>query len=333
MSRRSLLKLPFDSLIEKYDYYIEGKVNFCVYKKKDGRYYNIRLIKNNKMVLSISKNTDLIIWDLETNTLDKILKGDKEEIHLTEVLNDNRIISLYQNNLIRIWDINTGLYKKILYDHVDDIIIYRNNCIINVNNTEIHIWNPDTEKIERIIPETLEIILCMDNKIIGMADCYLKIIDLQSGKLIRSFEGHTKNIENLHIFDSERIISSSYDNTIRIWNIITGICENIIETKGIELLLVFSDKTIITTWYSTIRIWKDYKNIQNLEGCTGKITILKILPDERLISVDGSVIRIWNLDSLKCEQVFCNKYIIKSLYTLEDGRIITCDAHSIRVWK
>ena len=47
--------------------------------------------------------------------------------------------------------------------------------------------------------------------------------DVQSGLLLKTLQGHTEVVRTLQ-FDSEKVVSGSYDGTVRIWNIKTGDC-------------------------------------------------------------------------------------------------------------
>lgn len=68
----------------------------------------------------------------------------------------------------------------------------------------------------------------------------IRLCDLRSGKVLRTFKGHNSDISQARFFDNDQlVISSSLDGTTRIWD----------ATSGIELcsLISFDDGTWVTT--------------------------------------------------------------------------------------
>ena len=57
----------------------------------------------------------------------------------------------------------------------------------------------------------------------GSDDDTIKLWDLQTGKLIKSFEGHTKIIEAIAFSpDGKYIASASDDMTVELWDVAAG---------------------------------------------------------------------------------------------------------------
>jgi len=53
----------------------------------------------------------------------------------------------------------------------------------------------------------------------------IKLWDIETGKCIRTFEGHQEEVESVAFSpDGKLILSGSYDDTIRLWDIKTGRC-------------------------------------------------------------------------------------------------------------
>jgi len=51
----------------------------------------------------------------------------------------------------------------------------------------------------------------------------LRLWDLSTGKEIRQFEGHTKDVRRVAISpDGKQLLSGSYDGTMRLWDLQTG---------------------------------------------------------------------------------------------------------------
>jgi WD40 repeat protein len=57
----------------------------------------------------------------------------------------------------------------------------------------------------------------------GPADASLVLWDLATGKEIRRFEGHTKDVRRVAVSrDGKRLLSGSFDGTMRLWDIASG---------------------------------------------------------------------------------------------------------------
>ena len=95
---------------------------------------------------------------------------------------------------------------------------------------------------------------------LGSLDSTVRIWDIKTGELLKTFNGHTHIVESVSWdTNSERIASGSLDKTVRIWDIKTG-----------ELLKTFNGHTDNVTsvswdtnseriasgsWDNTVRIW------------------------------------------------------------------------------
>ena len=56
----------------------------------------------------------------------------------------------------------------------------------------------------------------------GWSDQTLKLWDLNLGKVIRTFRGHTGNVTDVHFCNGEQALSGSKDGTIRLWDVASG---------------------------------------------------------------------------------------------------------------
>jgi WD40 repeat protein len=123
--------------------------------------------------------------------------------------------------------------------------------------------------------------------------------------VIMEFHEHKLGIGDLSIsFDAQRLISASFDKTVRLWNLDTGECIKSLKFDHIvETLAIAPDASYIAIPGDdedfSIQLY-DYalENIENkLLGHSGRIMMLKISQNNRLISCsyDHKVI-CWNLN-------------------------------------
>lgn len=94
----------------------------------------------------------------------------------------------------------------------------------------------------------------------GSLDCTIYLWDVESGKVIKTFKGHTDDINALaFLSNGNEIVSGSDDATIRIWNVQTG---NLVRTIkghsfGINSIAVSPDDSTILSGSNdgTVKLW------------------------------------------------------------------------------
>jgi WD40 repeat protein len=144
------------------------------------------------------------------------------------------------------------------------------------------------------------------SKLISDYDYYLE------GKAY-NFKGHTSLIMCLAILPDERIVSGSFDNTIKVWNTNTGLC---------DITLTGHSQCVkcIAVVFLKQKSENNYPDGQN---------------NFRLVS--GSLdktLKVWNVQSGLCERTFkTHPHNISHIDTLSDGRILTRMGYGIlKIW-
>lgn len=178
----------------------------------------IHLLPNGKL-LSGSDNK-LKIWNLKTKECEKIFTGHTGYIQQIQFLSSGKIVSASSDKTLRIWNLE-GICEAILRGH--NKIVYQvkvfNGKIFSISaDYTIRVWN-----------------------FAGICELILK--------------GHQKLILQIQLLPDNRLISSSYDKTMRVWNLETGLCEEIIFTTDYIRRLII-DNQIITRSGNNISVWK-----------------------------------------------------------------------------
>ena len=126
--------------------------------------------------------------------------------------------------------------------------------------------------------------------------------------MYKKLEGHTNLINNIILMPNDLIVSLSLDNTIRVWDSITGKCiKNIINTAKILCIDIFNENTIICGYMNgnikLLNIETDEYIIYNTLH-TGSIICIILFDNNKIISGgNDSTINICDISS--------NKYVIK----------------------
>lgn len=217
----------------------------------------------------------------------------------------------------------------------------------------VRIWKLDGDQFELIkeIPDrggwVRAVTFASENQIITAGqDKNIKVIDIASGKIIRTLSGHTNLINSLAIAStSDRLVSGSYDNEVRLWQVSTG---KLLQTlkghkdKVLGVAISADGKHIASASRDqTLRIWdaKTGKVLQELKAHTEAVTCVLISPDGKQV-ISGSndkTIRGWDLASGK--QIFTIDEFgtdIGAIAITGDGKYLFSGSkdnpNSIRLW-
>ena len=155
----------------------------------------------------------------------------------------------------------------------------------------------------------LTIALSLDGTkvVCGCVDGTVKLWDIDTGKVIAKWTGHTSYVDSVcWIQDGGRVMSGSNDGTARVWDVESGKTVLTIETglSEVEAAIYSPDMTMIGTGGESkdlkefIKIWdaKTGELITNLKGHTGRVCCLAWTADGSTLisgSFDNSI-RTWN---------------------------------------
>lgn len=147
-----------------------------------------------------------------------------------------------------------------------------------------------------------------DFLISGSYDASIRLWNLSSGSLVRTFLGHTAGIRALQ-FDGSKIVSGSLDETIKIWNWQTGQCLLTISNHNGALVGLDLAGNILasSSMDKTIKIWNfEDKEAFTLRGHKDSVNSVSMDTASRtLISAsDDFTLRLWDLDTRQCIRVF-----------------------------
>lgn len=137
----------------------------------------------------------------------------------------------------------------------------------------------------------------------GAADKFVKLFDVESGKLIRAFEGHTNHVLDVAWkADASRIASAGADNVIKIWNVETGEQHRTIpgfakQVTSVQFIGV-GDNIISSCGDKTVRMHRanDGGNYRNFGGSPDFVYAAVATRDEAVVLAGGEdgVLRVWN---------------------------------------
>ena len=133
----------------------------------------------------------------------------------------------------------------------------------------------------------------------GSDDHTVKVWELESGRLLRSLEGHRGWVRAVAVTaDGRYVLSGSNDRTVKVWELESG------------------------------------RLLRSLEGHRGWVRAVAVTADGRYVvsGSDDRTVKVWELEGGTWRLLFWNDAHIGSLALSPDGRSLACGDSWGRVW-
>jgi serine/threonine protein kinase len=191
------------------------------------------------------------------------------------------------------------------------------------------------------------VVFLSDRQIITAGqDKNIKIIDITSGKVVKTLSGHTNLINSLAISPAnDLLVSGSYDNTVNLWQISTGKLLRSLKghTDRVWGVAISNDgkQVVSASRDKTLKIWdvNTGENLKTLSGSLAGVTCVLITPNRKQVISAGNdkAIRVWDIASGK--QLFTlngHEDVISAIAITKDGKYLFSGGkdspNSIRLW-
>jgi WD40 repeat protein len=205
-----------------------GEVLFTL--GEDGSLTNSFAISPDRKLLAVSTNYCITcIWDLTTHKMIAEYKPGSEKLGDLAfspdgkklLINGSQIWDREKNSLKKLEGIqNTGYKVAWLSDNINFISAGLDRYAVQQNSItgKVKARYNQSSRTDRVAISPNERFVATGGW--EFKDHRVKLFDATSGKLLKTFEGHTGSILDVTFSpDSKKLISSSVDGTIRIWNI------------------------------------------------------------------------------------------------------------------
>lgn len=335
--------LPISHIIDKYDYYIHGRV---VLSLENTIIPVHRLLQvHDKLISTLTDNT-LEVWNLKTGEQMWTLMGHTRQILQVIYLNADMIITICMDGSFKIWNINTGICENtVVGDATCVALISDNTFVTGSEDGSLKIWDFEGN-LEEILTHHTEIVTVIavsiwNNKqyiITGSIDLLIKIWDVDTLKVIFNLTGHETTITKI-ISLGRKVISGSYNGLILIHDLLTGklLASLHGHTKNIvDLKIIHSRWIVSASTDGTVKIW-DLENGQLKSSFLGNnewIGSIDILPDNSIVVGLGGYPYICIIQNNNVIYLHGHTNSVEAVLTLKDGRIVS-GSHdaSIKIWE
>ena len=223
------------------------------------------------------------LWDVESGAL--LWTG--WHTYLIENLafapNGQMIASCGDDGIIRLWDVQSGANVQTIADQ----------CIVFAVA-----WSCDSTHLAS-----------------SYSDGRIQVWELQAPQpatCVQTLSGHSNWVQGLAFApDGSRLASSSWDRTVRVWDVASGRCLYTLEghTERVQCLAWSPDgrKMASAGFDHTIRLWDAEPGSSRavLQGHTAPVYSIAFTPDSRLL-LSGSedrTLRVWDVESGYCVRI------------------------------
>jgi WD40 repeat protein/serine/threonine protein kinase len=171
-------------------------------------------------------------------------------------------------------------------------------------------------------------------------DQTLRLWDVETGGLVRTFNGHTKGVFAVCLVGSRQaVLSGSEDQSVRLWDLESGESKLTLtgHTGGVHAVACSPDgrRAITGGPHENMRIW-DLQNGRCLHALREPAGALAMRPDGRTaVSASRNTVVLWDLESGTAIRRFAgHSGPVRSLALTPDGRLALSggDDHSVRLW-
>jgi WD40 repeat protein len=258
-----------------------------------------------------TKEGDLMLWRMKKNgrcfELIKQIQCHTRSIRCLEALANENIACNFEDNKIQIWNLDTGVMVHRLCDDrsVTRLVLLSNGLLASLlGDDSVTVWNVkkgwSVNKFCCIF--TWQPFLALPNGLVAAfqysSSQNISIFDSNTGKDVKSLLGHDDDVRNLVLLNDTHLASSSFDDTIKIWNLASGrvvqTFASLIDHWLVEMALLRDDvlacysftkniPTNIQLWkWKTGKLWKTIEVDRN---CLNFVKALVRSPDgqQRLI--------------------------------------------------
>ena len=201
-------------------------------------------------------------------------------------------------------------FEYINLDQIATLLTYFNNKLIY---QQIKIWSISSGETLKTIGDNrtlsgtrLKLLNDGIRLAVGLNNGSISIYNIDSGSLITNYQGHNGSISDLELISNSNFLaSSSYDKTVRIWDVTTNTCKYVLKghTDGVTALKqISSDMFASVSWDQTIKFWNIttgqlIRTLKDSMYSSFSIDVLSNNEKEQiLVSISNKdTIKLWNI--------------------------------------
>lgn len=283
-----------------------------------------------QFLASGSSDAMLRLWDMEQGTCVQMLRGHPSWVRsLCFSPTENLLASVNLDLAIRLWDVSTGQCSKLLQGHTSSIrqISFSPDGQTLVSggfDNTVRCWDVQTGECLHVLQKHTSWVFSVcfhpNGQIIASSsdDASIRVWNVQTGECLQVLQGHTSAVWSVafspispppHQGAARGILASgSFDGSIRVWDVQTGDCLQILQghTDGIRCVAFSPQGDLIASSGNdnSVRLWsvKTHQCLHVLQEHTREVWAVSFSPDGTIVASGSQdeTIKLWQVQSGQC---------------------------------
>ncbi|ETE62963.1 Apoptotic protease-activating factor 1 [Ophiophagus hannah] len=313
---------------------------------------------NSKIVAVALSHCSVEIWNIESISKIAECLGHMSWVHSVNFsLDGSFFVTSSDDQTVRIWETNKVCKSSVIVLNREIDVSFLDNevNILAIGSLKhLQLINGSTGHAIYLTEEQKSSVCCcclsedLQFAAYGDENGIVKVWNWQSEKYF-ILKGHKEPVKNFHLLKQSRLLSWSFDGTVKVWNILTGELEKDLTCHEDAVLscAVSPDATIFSTTSAdkTAKIWS-FKNPSALHTLSGHKDCVRCctfsLKNELLATGDDhGEIRVWSISTGKLRLYFSattneggSAYggWVTGLHFSPDGKVLVSSGGYIKWW-
>jgi len=300
-------------------------------------------------ILAASDDHSINVYSMRRGGLVGQLDGHEGGVWALEYLGDV-LVSGSTDRTLRVWDTSKNRCSHIFVGHISTVrclqIIEPQN--INPDPDGPPVWEPPYPLIVSGSRDwTLRV---WKLPMAGVDADYLPFMPLSTPDSVNSRYGVMDNPYHLRVLSGHKdavralhgagriVVSGSYDNTVRVWDILNGDCVHVLRGHSEKVYSVVYDdrrqQCASGSMDGTVKLWstKNGTCLASLDGHTSLVGLLGLSTRHLVSAAADSTLRVWDATSGKCKHVLAAHAGAITCFQHDDYKVVSGSDGTLKMW-